>query len=99
MDLLTALDLAHVDNARLGYSPVFIDKVIGDINSKIRRLDLNVSVHKKRIMLLLVPLAIILVFGFLWLRFDAPTFSYSLTRLAYLWGLSDNNGMTNLSSN
>jgi predicted RNase H-like HicB family nuclease len=93
LDLLTALDLAHVDNTRLGYSTVFIDKVIGDINSKVRRLDLQVSVRKRRIVLLLIPLVIIVLGGFAWLRLDTATFSYSLTRLAFFWGLSDNNGI------
>ena len=93
LDLLTALDLASVDNTRLGYSTVFVDKVIGDISAKVRSLDLQVSVRKRRIVLYLIPLAIIVLGGFIWLRADVATFSYSLTRLGFLWGLSDNNGI------
>ncbi len=93
LDLLAALDLAGADNARLGYSTVFIDKVIGDTNRKIRNLDLQVSVKKRRIVLYVIALAIIVLGGSVWLGLDAPTFSYSLTRLGFFWGLSDNNGI------
>ena len=93
LDLLTALDLAHVDKTRLGYSTVFIDKVIGDINAKVRKLDLQLVAHKRRIMLFLIPLVILAMGGFAWFHLDSATFSYSLTRLAFFWGLSENNGV------
>jgi hypothetical protein len=93
LDLLTALDLAHVDNTRLGYSTAFIDKVIGDINARVRKLDLQLGAHRRRLALFLIPLLVLVVGGIAWFRIDEATFSYSLTRLAFFWGLSENNGV------
>jgi hypothetical protein len=93
LDLLTALDLAEIDNSRLGYSTVFMEKVIGEINTRARSLDLQAAVRKRRIMLFLIPLAALLITAFVWSHFDDSTLSYSLTRLSFLWGISDNNGI------
>jgi hypothetical protein len=93
LDLLTALDLADADNAKLGYSRVFIDKVIGDINARVRNLDLQVSVRKKRVLFSFIPLVVIVIGALAWLGLDAPTLSYSLTRLGFFWGITDNNGI------
>jgi hypothetical protein len=93
LDLLTAIDLAHVDNTRLGYSTVFIEKVIGDISARVRSLDLKAGVRKRRMVICLIPLAAMLVGVLVWFHFDVATLSYSFTRLAYFWGISDNNGI------
>jgi hypothetical protein len=92
-DLLTAIDLAHVDNARLGYSTVFIGKVIGDIDAKVRSLDLRTAVRRRRLFTFLLPLAALLIGVLIWSHSDVARLSYSLTRLAYFWGVSDDNGI------
>jgi ABC-type multidrug transport system fused ATPase/permease subunit len=93
LDLLTALDLADIDNSRLGYSTVFMDKVIGDISARVRTLDLQAGVGKRQLALVMLPVAAILVLVGVWFRIDASSLSYSATRLAFFWGISDNNGI------
>jgi hypothetical protein len=94
LDLLTALDLSEVDRRELGYSQVLITRVIDDITRRLRGFDLQVSVRKRGVLIYLVPLAVIVMAGFLWLGYDEPSFAYSLRRLGFLWGLSDESGIS-----
>ncbi len=93
LDLLTALDLAEVDDQRLGYSNVLITRTIDQITAKVRNLDLMVAVRRRSLILQSILLVGILAAGVLW-RAGAPgTFHYSLARMKFFLGLTEESGV------
>jgi hypothetical protein len=60
----------------------------------VRSLNLKVSVRKRRLLVYLIPLVGVVIAGFLWLRYDVASFTYSLDRLKFLWGLSGQSGIS-----
>ncbi len=93
LDLLTALDLAEVDDERLGYSNVLIARTIDQITARVRKLDLMVAVRRRTLILHSILLVAVLAAGAVW-RAGAPgTFHYSLARMRFFLGLTYESGV------
>jgi hypothetical protein len=94
LDLLTALELSRIDNKRLGYSQVLINRVIDGIMTRIKSFDLEVSISKRSVLILAVILIGVVAAGLGWMHVDAPGISYSLGRFGFFLGLTDESGIT-----
>ena len=93
LDLLTALDLADVDSGRLGYSNVLITRTIDGITAKIASLDLMVAVRRRGLIIRSLLIVGVIAAGAIW-RMGAPaSFDYSLARMRFFLGLTDETGV------
>jgi hypothetical protein len=93
LDLLTALDLSGLDNRRLGYSPSLVSAAVERIAARVRDLNLQASVRKRRLVRYALPAVAIVAVGLVWFSNDPGSFRYSLDRLGYFLGLADRSGL------
>jgi hypothetical protein len=94
LGLLTVLDLSSADRKRLGYSGVLIDRSIAGIAERVRGLDFQVRARRRNALVFLACLALIVIAGLIWHQVDGSSFGYSLKRLGFFWGVSDESGIS-----
>jgi hypothetical protein len=94
LGLLTVLDLSGADRERLGYSRVLIDRSIAGIAERVHGLDFQVRARRRNAFIFFACLVVIAITGVAWQQMDASSFSYSLKRLGFFWGVSDESGVS-----
>lgn len=94
LGLLSALDLSGADSERLGYSRVLIDRSIATIAERVRGLDFQVRARRRDALIFFAGLVLIAIAGMVWRQMDESSFSYSLKRLSFFWGVSTESGLS-----
>jgi hypothetical protein len=93
LGLLTVLDLSSADRERLGYSGVLIDRSIAGVAERVRGLDFQVRARRRNALVFLACILVIAAAGIVWHQVDGSGFTYSIKRLGFFWGVSDESGI------
>jgi hypothetical protein len=93
LDLVALLDLAELDNRKLGYSEALISQAMAGIRERVSRFDLEAGVRKRALVLYCLALALAAGGGLIWWRVEGASLSYSLARLGHFLGFSADSGI------